>query len=498
MKDDMRLGRRHRRSRASIAVRFAIFCILTAAALTLVNFVRFVSGDFRVPDGVILAGVPVGQLHGNRAIAQLEAVYATPVSLRYGESVFYLKPHQVKFAVDSKAMLQQITGPDLLARFWGTLTGQRQTLVIQDVALQASFSREQLRAFLEDVARRYDRPTFAPWSDPDQLVTVVSPPGQFLQIDASLPVVEAALWHPTDRSATLLFSNQTAPQPTLTLLETQLHDYLSRRGFDGLFSLYFVDLRSGEVLDRNWLRAEPLNTGPGVAFSGMSIMKITLLAEFYRQVSGGALPYELDLVEKAVTESSNWASNLLIEWIGDLDASRGLQRLNESYEMLGLRNTFIGGLYDTEEPPGFRHTPANTRTDISTQPDPYMQTTAAEMGRLLQGIYLCARSANGLLTDTFGADFTPQECAAMLEWLSANRIGVLLEAGVPEGTVVAHKHGWAQGEPIGDAGVVFTPRGDYVLVYYVWNYDYTYWDANSQLLADVSKAVYYYINPVTP
>ena len=63
--------------------------------------------------------------------------------------------------------------------------------------------------------------------------------------------------------------------------------------------------------------------------------------------------------------------------------------------------------------------------------------------------------------------------------------------------MVAHKHGWAQGEPIGDAGVVFTSGGDYVLVYYVWVPGYTYWEENSQLLADVSKAVYFLVNPIT-
>ena len=63
---------------------------------------------------------------------------------------------------------------------------------------------------------------------------------------------------------------------------------------------------------------------------------------------------------------------------------------------------------------------------------------------------------------------------------------------------MAHKHGWAKNEPIGDADVVFTPNRDYVLVYYVWVSDYTYWEENSQLLADVSKAVYFYINPIIP
>jgi hypothetical protein len=498
LKYDLRLGYRHRRRRSRAATRIAMLCLLASAALTLFHYLRFVRSDFRLPAGVSLAGVPVGELQAEHAIAQLEAFYATPVMLRYGENVFQIKPQRVEFIVDGKAMLQDLALPGAPARFWDILRGRQQPPAPQNIALQASFSREKLRTFLEDVARRYDQPAFSPWSDPGQLVTVISPPARLLQIDASLPVVEAALLNPTERSATLLVSSQSAPPPTLSLLDKQLYEYLSQRRFDGLLSLYFVDLRSGDEFHRNWLGADLLTAEPGIAFSGMSIIKITLLVEFYRQVSSGALPHELDLVEKAVTESSNWTSNLLINWIGDLDASRGLQRLNESYEMLGMRSTFIGGLYDTEEPPGFRHTPANSRTDINTRPDPYMQTTTADMGRLLQGIYRCAHDGNGLLADVFGPEFTPEECDTMLNWLSANHIGVLLEAGVPEGTVVAHKHGWAEGEPIGDAGVVFTPGGDYVLVYYVWVSDYTYWDENSQLLADISKAFYFYVNPITP
>jgi hypothetical protein len=32
----------------------------------------------------------------------------------------------------------------------------------------------------------------------------------------------------------------------------------------------------------------------------------------------------------------------------------------------------------------------------------------------------------------------------------------------------------------------------------VWVPDYTYWDENSKLLADVSKTVYFYFNPIIP
>ena len=496
MKYDLRLGYPRRQSHS--AARIAIFFLVSASVVTLFHFYRFVKVGTPLPSGVNLAGVAVDKLNSSHALSYLEAIYSTPVTLHYGESVFQIHPEDVDFKLDGNAMIQQLNLPSIAVRFWDTLNGRPAHPSYQNITLQATYSRNQLRAFLEDVSRRYDQQVFSPWADPDRLVTVVSPPGRFLQIEDSIQVVEAALWRPNERSATLVISSQTAPEPNVSLLDTQLHNYITLRNFDGLLSVYFVNLNSGAILHRNWLRSEVLSSEPGVAFSGMSILKITLLAEFYRQVSNDALPHELDLVSKTVTESSNWTSNILIDWIGDLDTSRGLQRLNQSYEMLGMHSTFIGGLYDTEEPPGFRHTPANSRKDINTHPDAYMQTTVADIGRLLEGIYRCAQNMDSLLTDTFELPFTSKECADMLNWLSQNRIGVLLEAGVPEGTIVAHKHGWAHGEPIGDAGVIFSPGGDYVLVYYLWVSDYTYWDENSQLLADVSKAVYYYVNPITP
>lgn len=84
----------------------------------------------------------------------------------------------------------------------------------------------------------------------------------------------------------------------------------------------------------------------------------------------------------------------------------------------------------------------------------------------------------------------------MLDLLANNQIAVLVQAGVPEGVRVAHKHAWEDGEPIGDAAVVFTPGGDYILVYYLWVPGNTYWDQNSRLMADISRAAYYFFNPL--
>ena len=85
-----------------------------------------------------------------------------------------------------------------------------------------------------------------------------------------------------------------------------------------------------------------------------------------------------------------------------------------------------------------------------------MQTTAADMSMLMEMIYQCA-AGGGTLLAAYPEHVTPDECQTMLEIMNENRIGSLIEAGVPEGTSVAHKHGWTA-ETHGDSGIVFWPQ----------------------------------------
>jgi beta-lactamase class A len=88
----------------------------------------------------------------------------------------------------------------------------------------------------------------------------------------------------------------------------------------------------------------------------------------------------------------------------------------------------------------------------------------------------------------------------MISLLTQNRIGVLIEAGLPDGTQIGHKHGWAIDEmdgvmhTVGDAGLVYTPGGNYVLVIFIYDQNQIVWDNANQLFADLSRAVYNYYN----
>ena len=84
---------------------------------------------------------------------------------------------------------------------------------------------------------------------------------------------------------------------------------------------------------------------------------------------------------------------------------------------------------------------------------------------------------------------------SIIELLSRNKIATLIEAGVPEGITVAHKHGFGSGDTVGDAGIVFSPGGNYVLVVYIWHSEYLEWEQAAPMAANISRMVYNYFNP---
>jgi hypothetical protein len=144
-------------------------------------------------------------------------------------------------------------------------------------------------------------------------------------------------------------------------------------------------------------------------------------------------------LDEMITLSGNDPADWLMERI---DKDLGPLKVTETLQEIGLENTFTAGYFRIGAPMlHLYQTPANLRSDINTRPDPYTQTTASEIGMLLTDIYTCA-GGGGTLLAVFPEEIQPDECKQMIDRLSRNKIGWLIEAGVPDGTRVAHKHGW--------------------------------------------------------
>jgi hypothetical protein len=77
-------------------------------------------------------------------------------------------------------------------------------------------------------------------------------------------------------------------------------------------------------------------------------------------------------------------------------------------------------------------------------------------------------------------------------------LGVLLEGGPPEGTQIAHKHGWVTNpntgviNSMGDAGIIFTTSGDYVVSIFLYHPVQLIWEPVSTMFSDLSQAIYNY------
>ena len=236
---------------------------------------------------------------------------------------------------------------------------------------------------------------------------------------------------------------------------------------------------------------------PDLAFSAASTIKIPVMIKTFAEY-GQDLDEETDnLVREMTTHSENPATDELMR---KLDRTGGPLIITDMLETLGYEDTFIAGyFYDGAPLLRVISTPANSRTDLDTDPDAYNQTTPSESAELLLDIYDCAESGTGALIAAFPGKVTREACQSMITDLKDNKIGALIEAGVPDGTQVAHKHGWISGpdgviQNISDVGIVYTPGGNYVLTVFAYHPVQAVWEPVSDMIADISETIYNYFN----
>jgi hypothetical protein len=179
-----------------------------------------------------------------------------------------------------------------------------------------------------------------------------------------------------------------------------------------------------------------------------------------------------------------------------IDDIRGPLIVTDTMQKLGLGNTFISMYFAFGSVPLDRiRTAANTRLDITTNPDDFNQTTPSDMGMLLEDIYLCAQTGGGSLVAVFPGQIAQSACRQMIQYMEQAKLGNLIDGSVPEGTVVAHKYGWDNTvSSVGDAGIVYTPGGNYVLTIYAYQSSGYIYNIASHMYGEISRAIYNYIN----
>jgi uncharacterized protein YraI len=295
---------------------------------------------------------------------------------------------------------------------------------------------------------------------------------------------------PTPDAVTAAGDFGSEPSPAFKALGDSLWDKVLAAGFEPetsrLGSLFLMDLTTGETIA----------FGDDIAYSGMSLSKINILTTMYAKMDSFPDGEEARHLASMMVCSENTSSNQILSYIGG-DPYRGAAEVTAYLRSLELTDTFMVApfLIDPRITPQPVAAPQSPADQTRANPDPFNQMTVTEMGQVLHGIYQCAADGTGLLMDT--GDFTQAECQQMLYLMRGNRIGALIEVGVPDTVGVAHKHGWID-DTHGDAGIVFTSGGDYVLVVVLHGPVWLNFEESFPLIEDISLTVYNYFNPDAP
>lgn len=466
--------------------------LVVAAIFLLIKLFQFATVRSNYPTGLTIAGIDVGGLTEVEASEVLNNQFVeAPVVIFHGDERFEIAPSQAKFQLDMDSMLRQAdierSQQDFWAGFWGFLWGR--PVEVSPISIAATHDRQALRDVLIDIATLMDSPSQPPQPVPQTFSFQYGQPGLRTNIEASFADVEAALYRPSSREARLIVEpGEVAPPERnllVRLLVNSLQDFEQLN--DGVASLFILDLTSGNEIAVN--ESEPM--------SGMDMLKVPIVLETYRLLDQPPTLTQRQHISNtlAATQDNSSANELLRIISGEDDPYLGAARVTDSMQRLGLRNTYIVAPYDEEPRVGTARleTPANSAEEIRTVPTPYIQTTAEDMGTLLSQLYYCAEGLGGAFTAVYGDDITQMECQTIIAFMTQNNIGSLIEEGVPPETAVAHRHGWLA-DTHGDAGIVYSPGGDYVIVQMLYKPDWLEWEISSPLLANMSRATYNYFN----
>ena len=462
--------------------------IIIVAAYVLVQFVIFQVSLSRLPAAWSLGGQNYPDQPIDEAVAQLNTDLQQPVTLRYLTSTVALEPQAIGFTIDftetQRLVHEARTRTASIGDFLRHLV--LQPPAARDIPVIASYSDEKARAFLADVATRFDVPPRPPVPQNETLSLTPGQPGRLLNIVDSMPALEDALKSAVVREADLVVEEKPAPPPMLDQLKQLMQARLT--SFPGTASVFLKDLQSGEELNLN----------PDVPFTGGGVMKLPIAVEIYRKYD---LPLDVTTTQRLTasltTELSNLPANQLLNQIGEGNTFAGADTVSASLGNLGLRNSYLAQPFDQPiTATNGISTPANTNPAINTNPSPAMQTTAGDMGLLWEMIDQCSQSGGALLV-VYPDQLNPIECRALIELLQTHSpadIPALLRDSLPARVEVAHRPG-GNFDTRGDAALVRSPGGDYILVVFLNKIDQTFdWTTANAVMSDLSKAAYNYFN----
>lgn len=500
---DASLNSRRRRAGFPVLQAFSILLTVSAVGLLIYFLVTFSRREQELPAGVTVAGINVGQLSERNAVARWERAYAEPILLIYandlGEHPIQLHPDQVGWRISSEPMLAGALasgqeGGGFWRRFLDFLLGIELS-VSEDIALVADYQDNALEAFLRDLAARYDDPPGSATFDLETLTVYPGGSGYALDVGAAMPAVDAALRSASQRHVNLPVNPHGDQALSLETLRALIINFLDRQGFifDGqrtVASVYILDLATGDEID----------ILGDVAYSAASTIKMPIIIEYFRQLSRDPTAGEAWLIANSLLCSNNSSSNLIMEITGGNDIFAGLRRVTDTAQSISASNTYISAPFylgvEGQQLGSIPPPATSPNQTFSTDPDPFNQTTAADMGTIFSLIYDCAHYDSGLALALPEGQITQQECRRMLEVTSAVDLERLLQGGIPPDARISHKNGWIF-DTVGDAGIVYSPNGrHYVISVFLWERtEFQDYEKLWPLVEEISRAAWNFFNP---
>ena len=232
-----------------------------------------------------------------------------------------------------------------------------------------------------------------------------------------------------------------------------------------MVEFYFKDLQNGLVMHFTHSRIGDEFPPVNIAFSSWSTIKIPALLTLFKNLEAPYDPAILLEIEDMVEQSSNESTDSVAKKV--IEPNLAPLRITDDIRALGLENTFWAGFFslDHRSCRRFRLQPIKERTTI-----PGRIATGRPRSWTWALFWRRSITAPGLrwfVPLVFEARSPRRNAVLMVEYLGKNQIGHLIEAGV-RGTLVAHKHGWANSTlPVMFTPWVMlessTPGGDYVL-----------------------------------
>lgn len=480
----------------------SILFLTGSLVLSIISLIGYSRQRNNYPASMTIAGVSVGGLTPAEASQRLLEVYTSPIEVRYNEAIIHLDPGIVGFQPDIETMLAAAdlsrTGGAFWGGFWDYLWNR--TASETEIPLSATISDERLREYLQnEIATRYDLPPTPAQPIPGGTDFLPGEPGQTLDLERAVRLISDALRSPSNRSVALTFTRSSAARPTIDNLEILLKQIVTVSDFDGLIGFYMVDLQTGDEIHFAMDNKQEISTEPDIAFTASSTIKVPIVTSYLINRGSNLGAGTSDIISRVLGKSDNSATDLVLQGI---DNNNGPVIVTDNMKSIGLDSTFIGGFFYIGAPnllPG-RITPGNQRTDVFTDPDAYSQTTPSEMGTLLADIYQCAQNSGGALIAAFPDKVNPATCQLLIDFMAQDKLGSLIQGGVPDGTLVPHKHGYVPDSSddivrdTSDVGIVYTPGGNFVLSIYSYHPVNNIWENINPLFGNLTKAVYNYFN----